>query len=83
MEALGLQQHVNFQTYHAGNTLDLIFTETASQFNMRTFKGSYILGHIAIVTELEIRIQHTLGKTVMFKDLKQINMEEFKSLRLG
>ena len=84
MEALGLQQHVHFQTCHADNTLDLIFTETASQFNMRTFKGSYILDHRAIVTELDIRIQHTLGKMVMFRDLKQINMEEFKSaLDLG
>ena len=84
MEALGLQQHVYFQTHCAGNTLDFIFTETASQFNMRTFKGSYIVDHKAIVTELNIRIQHTLGKMVMFRDLKQINMEEFKSaLDLG
>ena len=51
---------------------------------MRTFKGSYISDHKTIVTELDIRIQHTLGKTVMFRDLKQINMEEFKSaLDLG
>ena len=51
---------------------------------MRTFKGSYISDHRAIVTELDIRIQHTLGKTVTFRDLKQINMEEFKSaLNLG
>ena len=40
---------------------------------MRTFKGSYISDHIAIVTGLDIRIQHTLGKMVMFRDLKQIN----------
>ena len=84
MEALRLQQHVNFQTHHAGNTLDLIFTETASQFNMKTFKGSYISDHRALVTELDIKMQHTLGKTVTFRDLKQINMEEFKSaLYLG
>ena len=51
---------------------------------MRTFKGSYISDHTAVVTELDIRIQHTLGKMVMLQDLKQINMEEFKSaLDLG
>ena len=37
MEAVGLQQHVNFKTHHAGNTLDLIFTETTLQLTMRTF----------------------------------------------
>ena len=84
METLGLQQYVNFQTHYAGNTLDLIFTETVSQFNMRTFKGNYILDHRAIVTELDIRIQYTLGKMVTFRDLKQINTEELKStLDLG
>ena len=84
MEALGLQQHVNFQTYCAGNTLDLISTEITTQYNMRTVKGSYISDHRAIVIELAIRIEHTLGKMVMFRDLKQINMEEFKSaLDLG
>ena len=84
MQALGFQQHVNFQTHCVGNTLDLLFTESASRFNMRTFKGSYILDHRAIVMELNIRIQHTLGKMVTFRDLKQINIEEFKSaLDLG
>ena len=40
-EGLGLQQHVNFETHHAGDTLDLIFTEITSQPTMRTFKGRF------------------------------------------
>ena len=36
MEALGLQQRVSFPTHCAGNTLDLIFTETTSQLNTKT-----------------------------------------------
>ena len=36
------------------------------------------------MSELNIRIQHTISKTVTFRDLKQINVEEFKSaLDLG
>ena len=54
MEALGLQQHINFETHHAGNTLDLLFTEITSQLTMRTFKGRYISDHRAIVTEFDI-----------------------------
>ena len=79
MEALGLQQHVNFQTHHAGNTLDLIFTENTSQFSISSFKGRYISDHTAIVSEPDIRIQHNIGRTVTFRDLKQINVEEFES----
>ena len=63
MEALGLKQHVSFQTYHAGNILDLMFTKTMSQFNIGTFKGRFISDHRAIVAELNIRIQHNAGKT--------------------
>ena len=35
MEALGLQQHVTFPTHQAGNTLDLIFTETISKIHKK------------------------------------------------
>ena len=38
MEALGLKPHVSFQTHQTGNILDLIFTETIRQFNIRTFQ---------------------------------------------
>ena len=54
MEALGLQQHVSFEIHHAGNTLDLLFTEITSECTMRTFKGRYISDHRAIVTEFDI-----------------------------
>ena len=66
------------------NTLDLIFTETTCHFNKRTSKGRYISDHRAILSELYIRLQYTIDKTVTFTDLKQINVEEFKSaLDLG
>ena len=84
MEALGLQQHVGFQTHHAGNILDLIFTEANSQFRIKTFKGRYVPDHRVVVSELSIGIQHITGKTVTFRNLKQINVEEFGStLDLG
>ena len=77
MEALRLQQHVSFQSHHTGNILDLIFTKTISQFNIRTFKGRFISDHRAIVAELNIRIQHKAGKIITFINLKNINVEEF------
>ena len=49
MEALGLQQHLSFQTHQAGKILDLIFMEATGQFSIRTFKGRFISDHRAIV----------------------------------
>ena len=80
MEALGLQQHVTFPSHQAGNTLDLIFTEISSKLDIKIFKGRYISDHRAIVAELKIRIQHTIGTTVTFRKLRQVNPEEFLAL---
>ena len=79
MEAWGLQQHVNFETHHASNILDLLFMEIVSQLTMRTFKGRYISDHRAIVTEFDIRIQHNHNSLVTFRNLKQINVSEFQT----
>ena len=84
MKDLRLQQHVSFQTHHAGNILDLIFTEATSQFGKKIFKSRYVSDHRVIVSELSIGIQHITGKMVTFRNLKQINVEEFEStLDLG
>ena len=84
MEALGLQQHVNFQIYQAGNIFDLIFVEATSQFSIRTFKGRFVSDHRAIVAELSIGIQCIMARTISFRNLKQINVDEFGSpLNLG
>ena len=53
MEALGMQQHVTFPTHHAGNTLDLIFTDITSKLDKEISKGRYISYHRAIVAELK------------------------------
>ena len=80
MEALGLQQHVTFPTHETGNTLDLIFTEITSKLDIKIFKGRYISDHRAIVVELQIRVQHNIGTTVTFGNLKQVNPDKFLSV---
>ena len=70
MEALGLLQHVSFQTHQAGNISDLIFMEATSQFRIRTSKGRFISDDRVTVAELSIGIQHIMGKTVTFENLK-------------
>ena len=46
---------------------------------MKTSKGRHTSDHRAIVPEHDIRTQHTISKTIIFRDLKQINVEEFTS----
>ena len=68
MEAIGLQ-HVNFETHHAGNTPDISFTEIILQLNTRTFKGRYISDPRAVVSELDIRVQHNNSMMVTCRNL--------------
>ena len=70
MEALGLWQHVNFETDGAGNILDLTFTEITLQLATRTFKERYISDHRAIVIEFDIQFQHTHSRSVTFRNLQ-------------
>ena len=58
--------------------------EATSQFSIRTFKGRFISDHRVVTAELSIGIQHIMGKTVTFRNLKRINVDEFEStLDLG
>ena len=43
MEALGLQQRVDFGTHHLGNTINLVFTELASNIEMLRWTPSYLI----------------------------------------
>ena len=79
MEAPGLQHHISFETHCAGNTMDVLFTEITLQLNTRTFKGRSISDHRAIVSELDIRVQHNNSRMVTFRNLTQINVEEYQS----
>ena len=78
MEALGLQ-HISFETHCTGKTLDLSFTEITWQLNTKTFKGWHISDHKAVVSELDIRVQHNNSRMLTFRNLKQINVKEFQS----
>ena len=49
MEALGLNQHINFSTHRSDKTLDLVFTEAISSLKvLECGEGSYISDHKAI-----------------------------------
>ena len=49
--ALGLNQHDNFSTHRAGNTLDLLFTETSNNVNiLQSKKGPTLSDHDTVIS---------------------------------
>ena len=49
MEALGLDNHVNFATYNRGNTLDLVLTEVLSSLSVVNCRqGPFLSDHCCI-----------------------------------
>ena len=56
MEALGLQQWVNFWPHCLGNTIDLVFIELASNIKMlRCTSGPYISYHCMVKCEMKYK----------------------------
>ena len=56
MEALGLQQCLDFRTNHLGNTIDLVFTELASNIKMlRCTPGPFISDYCVVKCEIKYK----------------------------
>ena len=56
MEVLGLQQWEDFGTHHLGNTIDLVFTELASNMEMLgCIPGSFISDHCMVKFEIKYK----------------------------
>ena len=56
IEALGLQQWVDFGTHHLGNTIDLVFTELASSIEMvKCIPGPFISNHCVVKCEINCK----------------------------
>ena len=76
-EALGLYQHVQFDTHKCGNTLDLIFTEAGSSITIRSCnKGSYISDHCIVNCSTTIPAE-VKKETIMFRKFKNFDPEKF------
>ena len=78
-ETLGLTQHVNGATQKSGNTLDLIFTEGTSVFNVIKCQNlEYISDHCVIACELDIKKEPVKRTKINYRKYKDINLEDFK-----
>ena len=76
MSSVGLVQHVNFGTHKSDNILDLVFTESSSDFSVvRCRSGPFVSDHCMVICDMalakpEIKLRH-----ITFRDLDSIDPE--------
>ena len=85
MEALGLDNHVNFATHNRGNTLDLVLTEALSSLSVVTCRqGPFLSDHCSIELEVAIPKPALKRQTITSHNIKDIVIEDLvKELDLG
>ena len=77
MEALELDQHINFSTHRNGNTLDLVFTEVISSLKvLECSEGSYISDHKAIYITISAPRDDIEKKIIKTRNLKTIRTRD-------
>ena len=65
IKAMGLQQHVNFDTHKKGNTLDLVLTESHSGIVIKSCtQGSFLSDHCVVLCQSSIEREDTETKSV-------------------
>ena len=76
MEALGLEQHCNFITHKACNTLDLVITETFGPLQVKACQtGNFISDHCIVQCWVSITRNVIQCKEVTYRKLDDINIE--------
>ena len=76
--ALGLEQHVNFPTHKAGNTLDLVMTEMGSKLELtRISPGPFWSDHCAIdfIVKLPTVISVQEAETINVRKLRGLDYD--------
>ena len=76
MEALGLEQHCNFITHKAGNTLDLVMMETFSGLQIKACQaGDFLSDHCIVQSWVSITKNVIHHKFITYRELGDINIE--------
>ena len=78
--ALGLEQHVNFPTHKAGNTLDLVMTELGSKLEVtKCSPGPFWLDHCAadFVVKLPTVCSVQEADTIYVRKLSELDYDRF------
>ena len=74
IKAMGLQQHVNFDTHMKDNTLDLVLTESYSGIIIkRCTQGSFLSDHCIVLCQTSNEREDIETKLVTYRNLKDLD----------
>ena len=80
-QALGLLQHVKFETHRLGNTLDLILTECVSSVKVGNVKyGPYISDHKLIFAKLNFGLDREIQMERKCRKLREMSIKFFSKI---
>ena len=79
MQAFGFDQHVEKFTHKAGNILDHIFTEEASEIRVtRCENKDFISDHCVIQCDIKVPKENIIRKTVKYRKFSKVDRENLK-----
>eukprot|EP00112_Aurelia_sp_Birch-Aquarium-sp1_P002816 Seg1312.2 transcript_id=Seg1312.2/GoldUCD/mRNA.D3Y31 product="hypothetical protein" protein_id=Seg1312.2/GoldUCD/D3Y31 len=80
LESVGLQQHVSVPTHESGHTLDLIITRNSRDIVVDLpHATNYISDHAFVQCHLSCQKPTLERKTISFRQLRKIDLDQFKS----
>ena len=76
--ALGLQQWVDFGTHHLGNTIDLVFTELASNIEIVKFTpGPFISNHCIVKCEINYKRDRPTEEYIRYRKISKMDTDAY------
>ena len=74
MEAMGLQQYVEFTTHKLGNILDLVFTEVTGKLKVtKGTPGPFLSDHWTVECQLSVRKNESKSKDVSYISYRKLD----------
>jgi len=78
VSAMGLQQHVMFETHTAGHSLDLVMTEIENGITVKQcVPGPYISDHCVVKVHLDLLKENIVSQQVTYRNFKRIDTDKF------
>ena len=79
LKMFSLTQHISEPTHIRGNTLDLLITRDDSKFMKNHKVGELLSDHSSILFNINAPRPTSMQKTMKFRKMRSININEFKS----
>lgn len=81
MEALGLDQHVHFETHNKGHILDHIYAPEVSDIKITSCSpGTFISDHRFVICILSIEKDEVAIKTIKSRCFRKLNIDYFRDM---